>query len=78
MHKSGDEHSKSKRRKGQHQCLICKDYGHGWKGCKNADLDAKEANADVAKERRKKETSPKLQQGVVTVIFKQLKVLNHH
>jgi hypothetical protein len=32
-HKSGAENSKGKGKKGQHQCPICKAYGHRWQSC---------------------------------------------
>ena len=51
-HKSGAENSKGKGKKGQHQCPICKAYGHRWQSCKDAAPEALEAYAEVAKQKR--------------------------
>lgn len=50
-HKSGTENSKSKGNKGQHQCPICKVYGHRWQSCKDAAPEALAAYAEVAKQK---------------------------
>ena len=39
-HKGTDD---KKKRKGQHQCPICMDYGHHWHNCKRGRLEDIEA-----------------------------------
>ena len=51
-HKSGAENSKGKGNKGQHQCPICKAYGHRWQSCKDAAPEALAAYAEVAKQKK--------------------------
>ena len=51
-HKRGAENSKGKGNKGQHQCPICKAYGHRWQSCKDAAPEALAAYAEVAKQKR--------------------------
>lgn len=54
-HKGGVEGNKKGKRKAgtkcQQKCPICKNYGHRWTSCKEADPEAKEAYALVAKQR---------------------------
>ncbi|KAE8810621.1 hypothetical protein D1007_12546 [Hordeum vulgare] len=53
-HKSGAENSKGKGNKGQHQCPICKAYGHRWQSCKDAAPEALAVYAEVPKQKRDK------------------------
>ncbi|EAY87113.1 hypothetical protein OsI_08515 [Oryza sativa Indica Group] len=63
-HKGGVEGNKKGKRKAgtkcQQKCPIYKNYGHRWTSCKEADPEAKEAYALVAKQRKlKRKSKPK-------------------
>lgn len=73
-HKSGAENSKGKGKKGQHQCPICKAYGHRWQSCKDAAPEALEAYVEVAKQKRDKRKKKPLQKLFVQHQIKQLRV----
>ncbi|XP_048533812.1 uncharacterized protein LOC125512773 isoform X1 [Triticum urartu] len=65
-HKSGAENSKGKGKKGQHQCPICKAYGHRWQSCKDAAPEALEAYAEVAKQKRDKRKKKPITKAICT------------
>ncbi|XP_020175955.2 uncharacterized protein [Aegilops tauschii subsp. strangulata] len=64
--KSGAENSKGKGKKGQHQCPICKAYGHRWQSCKDAAPEALEAYAEVAKQKRDKRKKKSITKAICT------------